>query len=312
MAGLIFIAAVAGIASALLAASAAAGSMFGAILMVVAPLPLMIVAMGWHPLLALIGGALTSAMLALLFRGSAGVMFALLVMVPAYLAAWTVWRRPVDGPALVGLLVIGAAAYASFATLVGAFSISFEYSALEQQLLRQSELMYRVMAGLKADAPLVAVSGQDPKVFISAMADAVGPFVAFMLGAIYLTNIWLAAKITDRSSRLPGPWVPVPDMLLPRVLMPVAALSMLGGLLPGYMGFMLELISVASVLALIALGYASMHAASRGSALRGLILGTLWVLTLVFGFPVLLMLLAGVAELSFGWRRSFSANRPNP
>ena len=100
-------------------------------------------------------------------------------------------------------------------------------------------------------------------------------------------------------------------MLLPRVLLPVAALSMLGGLLPGYLGFMLELISVASILALTALGYASVHASTRGSALRGLILGTLWSLTFVFGFPVLLMLLAGVAELSFGWRRSLSARRQN-
>jgi hypothetical protein len=311
MVGLIFIAALAGIASALLAASAAAGSMLGAILMVVAPLPLMIVAIGWHPLLALIGGALTSALLALLFRGSAGLMFAVLVMIPAYLAAWTVWRRPLDGPPLVGLLVMGGALYAAFATLVGAFSISFDFTVLEQQLVRQSELMYRVMSGLGADAPLTPVSGRDPKVFISAMADAVGPFVAFMLGAIYIFNIWLAAKIAGRSGRLPGPWVPVPDMLLPRVLMPVAALSMLGGLLPGYLGFVLELISVASILALIALGYASMHAVSRGSSLRGLMLGTLWSLTLIFGFPVLLMLLAGVAELSFGWRRSLSARRSN-
>ncbi len=312
MFALIFIAALAGIASALLAASAAAGSMLGAVLMVVAPLPLMIVAIGWHPLLALIGGALTSALLALLFRGSAGLMFAIMVMIPAYGAAWTMWRRPLDGPPLVGLLLMGGALYAALATLIGAFSISFDFSALEQQLVRQSELMYRVMSGLGADAPLTSVGGRDPKVFIDAMADAVGPFVAFMLGAIYILNIWLAAKITSRSGRLHGGWVPVPDLQLPRWLLPVAALSMLGGLLPGYLGFMLELISVACILALIALGYSAMHAISRGVAMRGLLLGTLWSLTLVFGFPVLLMLLAGVAELTFSWRRSLGASRPNP
>jgi hypothetical protein len=311
MVSLVFIAAIAGIASALLAASAAAGSMIGAVLMIVAPLPLMIVAVGWHPLLALIGGALTSALLALLFRGSAGVMFAIMVMVPAYLAALALWRRPVEGPPLIGLLVIGGAAYAAFATLIGAFSISLDFTTLEQHLLRQSELMYRLMSGLGADAPLVQTGAQDPKLFIGAMADAIGPFVAFILGAIYLINIWLAAKIANRSGRLHGTWVPVPDMLLPRLLLPVAALSMLGGLLPGYVGFMLELISVASILALTTLGYASVHGATRGSALRGLVLGTLWSLTIVFGFPVLLMLLAGVAELSFGWRRSFSARRQN-
>ncbi|MGL5138918.1 MAG: hypothetical protein ACRC7G_14255, partial [Beijerinckiaceae bacterium] len=184
MTTLIAIAALAGFASVLLAAAAAAGYGAGAMLAIIAPLPLMIAAMSWHPLVALLGGALTSAALATIFRGSAGVVFAILVMVPSFLAAHVVWRRPLAGGWLVGLLAGGAALYAALATLIGAFSISFDFVLLKEHLLRQSELVYRVMSGVSADAPLPALRGQDPQAFIQAYANAVAPVSACVLALI--------------------------------------------------------------------------------------------------------------------------------
>jgi hypothetical protein len=305
----IIIAAAAGLASALLAAAAASGPGLGMLLAVLAPLPLMIVGFSWHPLMAILGGAITAAALSVMLRGSAGVVFAVLVMVPAWLAAHLVWRAALDDRAKIGLLTVGATVYGAFATLAGAFSISFDYTELQGHLLRQSELVYRVMSGLGRDAPLEPVRGQDPRLFIQTYAQLVMPISTIVLGLAYLLNVWLAARVAEASGRLPAPRAPVSAMTFPRLLLPVSALALLGGLLPGYIGLALELIGVATVLALIALGFAAIHDVTRGLSARPLILSVLWILTFVLGLPVLGMLFVGIAELAIGWRARVRASR---
>ncbi len=56
----------------------------------------MIVGFGWHPLMAVLGGAITAAALSAMLRGSAGVVYAVLAMVPAWLAAHAAWRDDID------------------------------------------------------------------------------------------------------------------------------------------------------------------------------------------------------------------------
>jgi hypothetical protein len=309
MTNLIAIAALAGFSSALLAAAAAAGYGAGAMLAIVAPLPLMIAAMSWHPLVALLGGALTSAALATIFRGSAGVVFAVLVMVPSYLAAQALWRRPLSGGWLVGLLAGGAALYAAFATMTGALSISLDFTTLKGHLLRQSELVYRVMSGVAMDAPLPPLRGQDPQGFIQTYANAVAPVSACVLALIYMLNIWLAAKASERSGKLPGGWVPVPGMRLPFFAAPLAVAALLGASMDNYLGLALELVGITLLIAFIALGYAATHDATRGMTGRTTILTGLWALTLLAGLPALLMLFAGLADAIFGWRDRVLAYR---
>ncbi|MGL4240808.1 MAG: hypothetical protein ACRCTI_06805, partial [Beijerinckiaceae bacterium] len=289
-------------ASAMLAAAAVSGPGLGLLLAALAPLPLMIVGFGWHPLMAVLGGAITAAALSAMLRGSAGVVFAVLVMVPAYLAAWIAWRGDLDERVRMGLLAVGATLYAAIATLIGAFSISFDYAELQAHLLRQSELVFRIMSGLGRDAPLEPIRGQDPRLFIQTYAQLVAPLSALILGVIYLANIWIAVRVAEASGRLPTPRAPVSQMLYPRLLLPFAALALLGGLMPGYLGLAMELAGVAAVLALIALGFAAIHEVTRGVAARPLILAVLWALTLAMGVPVLGMLFVGIAELAFGWR----------
>lgn len=311
MATAIVIAFVAGLASAMLGAAALSGPGFGLFFVIVAPLPLMIVAIRWQPLLALLGGALTAAALSFFLRGSAALTFSVLVTLPAYVVGLIFWRTRLEGPSKIGILCLSAAAYAVAATLAGALSISFSHDELEAQLLRQSEVVYRFMTGLSRDAPLVGPGGQDPQVFIRAYANAVPPLSCAMLAMIYMVNIWLAAKIAHKSNPALFAWTPVHQMRLPRLLLPASAGALVGGMLPGYLGLALEIAGFASLTALIALGYAAVHHATVGSPARGPILTGLWALTFIFGIPALLMLLAGIAELAFGWRdRVIASRRP--
>jgi hypothetical protein len=298
----IIIAAAAGLASALLAAAAIAGPGIGMLLAALAPLPLMIVGFGWHPLMAVLGGSITAAALSAMVRGSAGVVYAVLVMVPAFLAAHVAWRGDLDGRTRIGFIALGCALYGAFAAIVGAFSISFDYATLQAHLLRQSELVYRLMSGIARDAPLEPFRGQDPRLFIQTYAQIVAPVSAVALGLMYMLNTWLAARVAQASGRLDPGRPPVSAMAYPRTILPLSAATLLGGMLSGYIGLMSELVAVASILALIALGFATVHEITRGMAARPLILSLMWVLTLVAGLPALLMLFVGIAELAFSLR----------
>jgi hypothetical protein len=307
----IVIAFVAGLASAMLGAAALSGPGLGLFFVIVAPLPLMIVALRWHPLLALLGGALTAAAISLMVRGSAAVTFTVLVTAPAYGVGALFWRLERAGIAKPGPLCLAAALCGVVATLIGCFSISLSYAELEAQLLRQSEAVYRFMSGLPRDAPLTAPGGQDPQLFIRAYANAVAPMACAMLSAIYMINLWLAAKIAHKSNPAGFLWTPVYTLRLPKLMLPLSAGALIGGLMPGYPGLALELIGFASLVCLIALGYAAAHHATMGSGARGIALAGLWFATFIFGFPVILMLFAGIAELSFGWRDRVLASRAN-
>ncbi|MCA3565294.1 MAG: DUF2232 domain-containing protein [Methylocystis sp.] len=309
MANAIMIAALAGLASAMLAAAAVSGPGVGLFFAIIAPLPLMIVAIRWQPLLAVLGGALMAAALAFFLRGSAAISFSVLVTLPAFIVGSILWRGHFENRAMVGILCLSAAGYAVLATLVGAFSISFDYAELEQHLLRQSEQVYRFMMGIGRDAPLTAPGGQDPQMFIQAYANAVAPLSCAMLAIIYMFNIWLAAKIAHRSNPAAFNWTPAYSMQFPRLMLPVSAVALLGGMLPGYPGLIMELIGTAAVVCLTVLGYAAVHHALVGKSFRTPVLAILWIMTIVFAFPVLVMLAAGIAELALGWRERIVANR---
>ena len=165
------------------------------------------------------------------------------------------------------------------------------------------------MMGIARDAPLVAPGGQDPQVFIRAYANAVAPLSCAMLSAIYLFNFWLAARIAHKSRPDLFAWEPVYLMRLPRLLLPISAGALIGALLPGYLGLALELAGFASLICLMALGYAAAHHATIGIGARGFALTALWLATLLFGLPAILMLFAGIAEIALGWRDRVLASR---
>jgi hypothetical protein len=156
---------------------------------------------------------------------------------------------------------------------------------------------------------LPQIGGQSAQVFINAYAEAVAPLTAAMLALIYMVNIWLASKIIMKSNHLPIAWTHVSNMRLPKFILPLLVITLLGGMLPGYLGFTLEIMGVAAVMVISALGYATVHDVTTDNSARWVILAVLWTLTFIFGLPALIMLMAGIAELAFGWREKMVARR---
>jgi hypothetical protein len=158
------------------------------------------------------------------------------------------------------------------------------------------------MSGLARDAALEPFRGQDPQLFIQTYAQIVAPVSAVALGLMYMLNTWLAARVAQASGRLDPARPSVSAMVYPRLMLPLFAAALLGGMLSGYIGLISELVAVASILALIALGFATIHEITRGMSARPLILSLMWVLTFVAGLPALLVLFVGIAELAFSLR----------
>src|SRR6476659_7136050 len=79
----VLIAIAAGAASALMFASISSGALVSLLLFYLAPLPLMVAAMGWGPICAALGGAMAGASLGAMFGASYCAAFVLTVALPA-------------------------------------------------------------------------------------------------------------------------------------------------------------------------------------------------------------------------------------
>src|SRR3954469_6758614 len=84
MIAIVLIAIVAGSASALMFASIISGALISLLLFYLAPLPLMVAALGWGPLSATIGGIVAATGLGAIFGLPYGIAFAVTVALPAW------------------------------------------------------------------------------------------------------------------------------------------------------------------------------------------------------------------------------------
>jgi hypothetical protein len=84
MIAILLIALAAGWASALMFTSIVSGELISVLLLYLAPLPLMVAALGWGPLSASIGGIAAACGLAAIFGLPYGIAFAVTVALPAW------------------------------------------------------------------------------------------------------------------------------------------------------------------------------------------------------------------------------------
>src|SRR4051794_1563436 len=100
---IIVIALAAGAASALMFASIISGALISLVLFYLAPLPLMVAALGWGPLGASIGGVVAAIGLSAIFGLPYSIAFALTVALPAWwLGHLALLGRPAAGGAPAG------------------------------------------------------------------------------------------------------------------------------------------------------------------------------------------------------------------
>lgn len=312
----LLIAIAAGCASALMFASISSGALILLLLFYLAPLPLMLAAIGWGPAGAAIGGVLAGGTLGLIFSLPYLVAFLLAVALPAWwLGRLVLLGRPIAGAATagatppvdtvewypVGRLLLWIAGFAALTTVSALFTLGTDSETIAAGLRHG---LGRIMQMPSAPTESTQI--------IDALA-AIAPAAATIIAMTTLTlNVWLAAYVTSASGRLRRPWPVLRDVSMPPMtlvaLFVALALCFTGGLL----ALLAQIATAALMLGYALTGFAVLHTVTLGIKSRGVVLSFAYALVLVFGWPVIAMIALGITDAFFGIRQRYLQRRPPP
>ena len=295
-------------AAALLFASVASGSLFSILLFYLAPLPILIAALGWSHWAALIAASAAAIGLAAIFGGYFFVAFLLGVGLPAWwLGYLALLGRPIGNGAgeiewyPPGRLVLWSAILGALIVIVAIPSFGLDEESFRAGLRTAFE---RILRDRTAPGDLSRL--------IEFLITVVPPGAAALATVTNVINLWLGARIVKISGRLPRPWPDLSQIQFPPSAPVLLALAIAGSFLPSLLGTICGILAASFLIAYAVLGFAVLHAITRGARGRGLILGAVYVVVLFLGWPVVVMALLGLADTAFGLRQRFAARRGLP
>lgn len=308
----------AGAATALLFASVASGSPLSVVLFYLAPLPILLAALGWSHWAALIAAVLASAGLAAVFTSYFFVAFLIGVGLPAWwLGYLTLLARPVEGAPdglewyPVGHLVVWAAILGAGVVVAGMLHFGTDEESFRSSLRSFMERMLRGGARpptLPAELP----QGADMGRVVDFLVVALPPAAAVVTTITNLLNLWLASRVARISGRLRRPPSDLASMQFPAYAPALMAAAVAVSFIPGLIGSFGIVFTVSLLMAYAILGLAVMHAITRGMASRPLALGGLYAVLIFFGWPVLLLSMLGLADTAFDLRGRVARRRGPP
>jgi hypothetical protein len=305
----ILIALAAGLASALMFASIISGAVISLVLFYLAPLPLMVAALGWGSATALIGSITAALGLGALLGFPYMAAFAITVALPAWwLGHLSLLARPMSqDPQLAGLapgldwyptgrILLWVTVFAAITTISALLTLGTDEASITGGLRRA---LMRVLGTRSGSS-----TGDNERV-VDALV-ALAPGAATLIAMITLTlNLWLAAKVTSTSGRLRRPWPDLRTTTLPTMtigaLIVLVALCFAGGLVA--MGA--QIASSALLMAYAMTGFAVLHTLTQTFSGRAFVLGAAYAATLFIGWPLIAMISLGLADAVFGIRRAY-------
>jgi hypothetical protein len=307
----------AGLAAALLFASIVSGLLISLVLFYLAPLPIMIVALGWSHWSGLIAALVAAAGLAASLKDNLFLAFLLGIGLPAWwLSYLTLLARPVataGGVRLewypVGRLVIWGAILSFLVVTAALLAIGQTEETIRAELRSVFETVLRRPNSSLAAPPLADYDGR-----IDAFVTVAPLVAAVSITGINLAMLWLSARIVKLSNRLRRPWPDIAAMNFPPAALAMFGAAIAGVLLAGVLGLlgMLAGVFAASLGASFTiLGFAVLHTITRGMGVRAILLSTVYVAAVLIWPVSLLMTLLGLAETTFDIRGRI-ANRRGP
>ena len=282
-----------------------------------APLPIMIVAMGFGITNGATSAIVATALLSLapqhlpngLEEWRFGMFYGLLTALPSWLACYAASGAPFRGrdrltqhlpawaclaPTLV--LTIVVAGFVILATLTQGNldeALSYLRGAVYLWLDHLREAME-----LGADFDPKALSGSVTRVLPGALA-------SYWL-LIILANLWIASQLCRLSRLLTGPWPDIAvDFVLPRVVALLFAVALGLSFLSGPAGVVAHIAAATLGTALLLQGLAVAHVFLRGSKSGVIVLSIIYFVGGLIGWPMILVL--GVTDAIFNYRNRMPA-----
>lgn len=316
---IIFVGVGAGAASALLFASIGTGSTLAFLLANFAQLPIMIAAIGWTHLAGLAALLIATGGLAVGLGGWVAFAFLIGIGLPAWwLGYLALLARPSSAdPSVVewypvGRIVVWTALAAACIVVVTMMRYGLDGASVQAGLRRELERALRFLAGSSADGPLRIPSVKDPERLLDILTAIVPPMKATALTVTSLLNLWLAALVLRISGRLRRPWPAIAGMSFPSFASTVLATAVAATFLPDFIGLTGVVFTASLLLAFALLGFAVVHAVTTGIGGRAFMLTGLYVTVILFGWPIILMSLIGLAETFASLRARFAKRRSPP
>ena len=308
----------AGAASALLFASIASGSLISVLLFYLAPLPVLIAALGWSHIAALIAAATAAIGLTVALGGFFFFAYLLGVGLPAWwLGYLALLARPAangSGDGLdwypIGRLAVWTAVIGTLIVVAAIPTLGLDQQSFESGLRRGLE---RLFAGRAESLPpgRTAPDAQATERVIDFLVKVVPSAAAVLSTVINIINLWLAARVVKMSGRLRRPWPDLAAVRLPPTTPVFLAAGVLLYFLPGLLGIIAGVLAAALLMIYAVLGLAVLHFITRGLTSRGLLLGATYAAIFIFGWPMVLVALLGLVDTALDLRARF-AGRGGP
>jgi len=127
-----------------------------------------------------------------------------------------------------------------------------------------------------------------------------------------LANLWIAGRIARASGRLKRPWPEISAMTFPGATPIVLAAAVALSLTSGLLSLIATIFSATLLMAYAVMGFAVLHGVTAGLASRGLILGAVWALVLLLGWPLTIVAIVGLADAALGLRARAARRRGPP
>jgi hypothetical protein len=314
MIAIVLIAIAAGSASALMFASIISGALISLLLFYLAPLPLMVAALGWGPLGATIGGIVAAIGLGAIFGLPYCIAFAVTIALPAWwLGHLALLGRPITSGASpvapdlewypVGRILLWISGFAALTTMAALLTLGTEPAAINGALRRGL---------LRMLGPREVASTSEAEQWIDVVV-TIAPVAAAIVAMMTLTlNLWLAAKITATSGRLHRPWPDLKSAALPPMTLVALCVAIAFCFTGGLLAILALIVTAALMVAYALTGFAVLHTLTLALKSRALWLGCTYAIMLVFGWPVLAMVVLGLADAIFGFRQRYLRARPPP
>ncbi len=321
MIAILVIALAAGSASALMFASIVSGELISLLLIYLAPLPLMVAALGWGPLAATIGGITAALALGVIFDLPLCISFAVTVALPAWwLGHLALLGRPVAAGPLsgngvaavapvlewypVGRILLWIAGFAVLTMMAALLTLGSDAEAITGTMRRGL---------LRFFGPRDTATGDDIERLVDAFV-VIAPAAAASAAMIRLMlNLWLAAKIAATSGRLHRPWPDLKTIALPQMTLVALSVALGFCFIGGLSAMFAQIVAAALMMAYAITGFAVLHTLTLALKSRALWLGCAYATCVVtLPWAVLAVAVLGLADAVFGFRQRFLRRRPPP
>jgi hypothetical protein len=317
MIALVLIGIAAGCASALMFASIISGALISLLLFYLAPLPLMVAAIGWGPLAAAIGGIAAASGLGAIFGLNYCIAFALAVALPGWWLGHLALLGRATAPATsagngaappdvewypVGRILLWIAGFAALTTFAALLTLGTDVATIADTLRRGLTHIFA------AQEPSPAEIEQ----WVDALV-TMAPIAAAAVAMPTLTlNLWLAAKIAATSGRLHRPWPDLKTTALPPMTLPALCVAIAFCFAGGLPALFAKIVTSALMMAYAFTGFAVLHTLTLALKSRSFWLGSTYAVAVLFVWPVLAMVVLGIADAVFGFRARYLRSRPPP